>query len=304
MQFSRCFVFISICVMTVSVGRKSAAENICKETVPANRFVDGFPAYSQCAASTDSSVWSSNGIHTNTTTPGSGWALTQLAGGYQCTEFVYRYLYFKWNVNFRGNGLPGEWCDETLPSTLKKTTAPVHGDLAVFAPGACDANLSTGRLAVVDTVNKTASTVTVVEQNPSGRRSCSIGAASCFLHVVTNNGASSGVGAAGVPGASGRSGGTAGVVGFAGKGASGAMVSAKGGEVGVGLGGAGVTDSAAIAGTNTDAGCSCDLTHRNGGRSNAVTLLVGVLMLAARRRSCARARRSYSRQPNAAFTSS
>jgi hypothetical protein len=295
MQVSRYFIFITVCAITASVGRKSAADNVCKETVPSNRFVDGFPAYSQCAASTDSSIWSSNGINTNTTTPGTGWALTQLTGGYQSTEFVYRYLYFKWNVNYRANGVAKDWCDDTLPNTLKKTSTPVHGDVIVFAPGACDADWSIGHLAVVDTVDKAASAVTIVEQSPVGRRSCAIGTASCFLHVVANGGTSSnggttgGGGAAGVggkTGASGKGSGTAGVVGFAGKSGSSATPSAAAGEADFGFGGTAVADVAAVDGTkNTDGGCSCDLTRGSGHRSDTLILLVGVLMLAARSRS-------------------
>ena len=39
----------------------------CNETVPTNRFIDGFPAYAQCEASMNSAIYSNNGIDTSLT---------------------------------------------------------------------------------------------------------------------------------------------------------------------------------------------------------------------------------------------
>ena len=89
-------------------------------------------------------VYSNNGTDTSTTSGGAGWIRTQGSGGYQCTELAHRYLYFKWNVASVPNGNAGVWCDAALPSGLVKSTAPVHGDLVVFAPGSCGADATDG----------------------------------------------------------------------------------------------------------------------------------------------------------------
>jgi hypothetical protein len=46
------------------------AADICGETVPSNRFIDGIPAYAQCAASMTGAVYSDDGIDTSTTSAG------------------------------------------------------------------------------------------------------------------------------------------------------------------------------------------------------------------------------------------
>ena len=69
---------------------------------------------------------------------------------------------------------------------LVKTSAPVHGDIIVFAPGSCGASLATGHVAVIDVVD--GATVTIVEQNNAGRRKCQASCAKYFLHVESNTG--------------------------------------------------------------------------------------------------------------------
>jgi surface antigen len=169
-------------------GRTSTATNICDETVPSNRMVDGFPAYAQCAAASGSAIYSNNGIDTATSSGGTGWVRTQGSGGYQCTEWAHRYLYFRWNVQSVPSGNAGVWCDGTIPSGLEKTATPMHGDLIVFAPRSCGADPTTGHVAVIDVVDST--TVTFVEQNGANRRSCAISTAACFLHATANDGTS------------------------------------------------------------------------------------------------------------------
>jgi surface antigen len=244
MKIARILTSAPLFAFLVSMGRTSAAANICNETVPANRYVDGLPAYAQCADSTNAAIWSNNGIDTSTASGGAGWVRTQGTGGYQCTEWTRRYLLFRWKIDYQG-GNGGEWCDGNLPSTLVKTTTPMHGDLMVFAPGACGAAAVTGHIAVVDTVNTAAATVTMVEENSASRRSCAIGTATCFLHAVANDGSTADAGApdsatpeAGTGGAAGRDGG-GGAAGTAG--ASGAGAGGAGATGGAGAGGAGAT---------------------------------------------------------------
>jgi MYXO-CTERM domain-containing protein len=172
----------------LAVARVGQAANVCNETVPASRMVDGIPAYAQCADVQSTSVYSNNGVDTATTSGGAGWIRTQMSGGYQCTELAHRYLYFKWNVQSVPSGNAGFWCDATIPNGLSKSTTPIHGDLIVFAPGSCGADPTTGHVAVIDVVNADA-TVTVVEQNQAGRRKCQISCAACFLHASANDGA-------------------------------------------------------------------------------------------------------------------
>ncbi|MBN1578713.1 MAG: CHAP domain-containing protein [Chitinispirillaceae bacterium] len=162
------------------------AENICNETPPENRAIDGIPAYAQCSTSTKSSIYSNNGIDTRTASGGSGWVRTQYGGGYQCTEFAHRYLHFRWNITSVPNGNAGTWGDKTLPAGLVKSTTPVHGDIIVFAPGSCGASSTTGHVAVVDLVSGTS--LTIVEQNGASRRKCKASCAKCFLHAEANNG--------------------------------------------------------------------------------------------------------------------
>jgi hypothetical protein len=181
------------------IAEISQALNVCEETVPTNRFIDGLPAYAQCSTTTNSAIWSSNGVDTSTTSQGTGWIRTQRSGGYQCTEWAWRYMHFKWSVDYQ-NGNAGSWCDGNLPATLVKATTPVHGDLIVFAPGVCGSDGTTGHIAVIDTVNAAAGTVTFVEENQAGRRSAKQTCATCFLHAVANDGSTSG-GSGGLGGA-------------------------------------------------------------------------------------------------------
>ena len=187
MRLPRILVPLGVFLVFAGIGRSSQATNICGDTVAANRMVDGIPAYSQCPATTSSAIYSNNGIDTSTTSGGTDWVRTQMSGGYQCTELAHRYLYFKWNVQGVPNGNAGTWCDGTIPSGLAKASTPMHGDLIVFAPGSCGADATTGHVAVIDVVN-TNSTVTFVEQNSAGRRSCANSTAACFLHATANAG--------------------------------------------------------------------------------------------------------------------
>jgi MYXO-CTERM domain-containing protein len=220
-------------------GYLTQALDVCGETVPANRAVDGIPAYAQCDATMDSSIWSNNGVDTSLTSLGSDWVQTQRGGGYQCTELAYRYMRFRWNVSYR-SGDAQEWCDGELPANLVKTTVPVHGDLIVFQGGVCGAAESTGHIAVVDTVDAERETVTIVEENRAGRRSAQQSCATCFLHATANDGSVGGAGGMG-----GMPTGTGGVV-------TGGRGAAAGGG-GLGGGGTGTAGSGpATAGTAGD----------------------------------------------------
>ena len=171
------------------VGQVGEALDVCSETVPANRNVDGIPAYAQCAAAQNSAIYSDNGVDTSTSSMGSGWVRTQYNAGYQCTEFAYRYLHFRWNIVWEPNGNAGTWCDATPPSGsgVVQASTPSHGDLIVFAPGTCGSDPVAGHVAVVDTVSGTSS-VTAVEQNQAARSQYKLSCAKCFLHVVANSG--------------------------------------------------------------------------------------------------------------------
>ncbi len=237
------------------------ALSVCGETVPVNRFVDGIPAYAQCAGSENAAIYSNNGVDTSLTAMGPDWVRTQGSGGYQCTELAHRYLHFRWNItNWLPRGNAGTWCETqpTAASGVVQTTTPVHGDLIVFAPGSCGSSTSTGHVAVVDTVDTARSQVTFVEENGANRRSGAQSCGACFLHVVANNGVvvppdggttSTGGGpgtggTGGGPGTSGRGGGpgtggtggaaaSGGVVGSGGQPSTGG-VSGTGGAVGFG----------------------------------------------------------------------
>jgi CHAP domain len=189
--------------------------NACDETVPAMREVDGFPAYSQCEGIKDGAIWSNDGVETASSSQGQGWMRTQWSGGYQCTEFARRYLMFRWGIDYQ-HGDAWEWCEGTLPSTLTLATSPTHGDLIVFAPGSCGSDATTGHIAVVDTVDMAGGKVTIVEQNPAGRRSTQQSCAACYLHAVKNDGSAGGAGTAGA--------GTAGAGGAGTAGAGGAVI--------------------------------------------------------------------------------
>jgi hypothetical protein len=177
------------------VGQVSDALSICDEAVPANRFIDGFPAYAQCPAAQNAAIYSNNGVDTALTAAGSDWVRTQYSGGYQCTELAHRYLLFKWNVKWLPNGNAGFWCDDppSASSGIVQTTSPVHGDVIVFAPGSCGADSTTGHVALVDTVDAAKGKVSAVQQNQASRSSYNFSCAKCFLHVVANDGTSTGV---------------------------------------------------------------------------------------------------------------
>jgi MYXO-CTERM domain-containing protein len=232
-----------------TLNELSQALDVCGETVPENRHVDGIPAYAQCDTTEDASIWSNNGIDTSTTSLGDDWIQTQRGGGYQCTELAYRYMRFRWNVSYR-SGNAQEWCDGELPDNLVKTTTPVHGDLIVFAGGVCGASASTGHIAVVDEVDDAEASVTIVEENRAGRRDTDQSCATCFLHAVDNDGSSGGTsgagglgtGGTGMGGTSGSSGATNGGVAGAGNGGlggSGTAGETNGGRGGAVSGGAG-----------------------------------------------------------------
>ncbi len=285
----------------MGLAAPAAAGNICNETVPANRVIDGIPAYQQCTDSTSSAIYSNNGVDTATSSGGTGWVRTQGSGGYQCTELAHRYLYFRWNVTSVPNGNAGVWCDGTIPNGLVKTTVPVHGDIIVFAPGSCGADSTTGHVAVVDVVGSNG-TVTFVEQNRANRRSCAINTAACFLHATANDGSlldggtpdvatapDVGVGlevrpdryrdnAAGSGGAAGTgTGGSGGAAGTSGSGGQGGRVAGTGGAVASGgqaAGGAtsigGNVDGSSSGGRGGSGGASSDVT-RTGGSTGATS---------------------------------
>ena len=175
---------------TDEVGLRSAALSPCDEVVPANRNVDGIPAYAQCASIQDGAIFSNNGVDTSATQMGSDWVRTQYSGGYQCTELAHRYLYFKWNVKWIPNGNAGNWCDTQPPanSGVVQTMTPVHGDIMVLAGGSCGAAQSTGHVNVVDTVDMATGRLVAVEQNRAGRSPYMLSCGKCFLHVMANNG--------------------------------------------------------------------------------------------------------------------
>jgi surface antigen len=271
MKLSSAVTSLAVFATIAGLGRTSRAANVCNETVPTTRYVDGFPAYAQCADSTSASIWSNNGIDTSTASGGTGWVRTQSGNGYQCTEWAHRYMLFQWKVDYQ-NGNAKEWCNGNLPSTLVKSTTPVHGDLIVFAPSACGADATTGHIAVVDTVNTSAATVMMVEENSANRRSCAFSTATCFLHATANNGTvtdggvpdampptkdagSAGAGGTGVGGSGGLggggAGGTSGVGGTAGVGGTGGVVGTGGaGTGGAGVGGTGGMGGAGVGGAS------------------------------------------------------
>lgn len=185
------------------------ALSVCEEAVPASRVIDGIPAYAQCASSSNSAIYSNNGVDTATSALSAEWKRTQYNGGYQCTELVHRYWLFRWNVTWIPNGDAWTWCDLTPPSSsgIVKTTVPVHGDAIVFARSTCGSDPVYGHVALVDTVDAAASKVTYVEQNGANRRTNAWSCASCFLHVVANNGTAGAGGSTGAAGASSTAGG-------------------------------------------------------------------------------------------------
>jgi surface antigen len=210
------------------IGQAREAVSVCNESVPANRYIDGFPAYAQCAASQNGAVYSNNGIDTASSSLGSDWVRTQSSGGYQCTELAHRYLYFKWGVTSVPRGNAGTWCDSAPPTGLVQTTVPVHGDILVLAPGSCGADPTAGHVAVVDTVDAAAARLSAVQQNGASRSNYQLSCAHCYLHVVANNGSVSPRDAGGA-GAGGALSGTGGASATGGATASSGGVTATGG---------------------------------------------------------------------------
>jgi hypothetical protein len=184
------------------IAPSDAAVNICNENVPDDHIVDGIPAYASCDAAL-ASVYSNNGVNTRATSGGADWVRTQWAYGYQCTEYVQRYLYFRWKVDAIFDINAADFCSHPLPSNLVKTTTPVHGDVMVFGIGSCGAGYP-GHVAVVDTVDTATSQVTIVDENNVGRGTYAKSCGTCYLHATANDG-SAGTGGAsragGEPGA-------------------------------------------------------------------------------------------------------
>lgn len=240
-------------------GEASQALNACNETVPANRAVDGIPAYAQCDGIEDGAIWSNNGVDTASSSQGTGWVRTQYGGGYQCTEFARRYMLFRWDIDYQ-HGNAGEWCDGELPTTLKLATSPTHGDLIVFAPGSCGADSTTGHVAVVDTVDMAGSKVTIVEQNQASRRSTEQSCAKCFLHAVANDGSAGGSGGA-------ASGGAASGGATNGGSATGGTSSGGGAAAGGAASGGGASGGATSAGTSSGGAASGGAPSGNAGSS-------------------------------------
>ena len=165
-----------------NVGQSNdAVDYICSENASAT--LDGIPAYAYCG---NFNVWSNNGSDTKSTSGGTGWVQTEGGYGYQCVEYAARYEHFKF-------GVPAGWgisyayqmCN-THPTGIATASAPVHGDLMIFAPGSCGADGTAGHVAVVDTVGAT--TVKVVQENVAGSYTYNRSCASCWLHATNNNG--------------------------------------------------------------------------------------------------------------------
>lgn len=188
-----------------AIASYAQALNACEETVPTNRYIDGFPAYAQCSAYQNGAIYSNNGIDTSATKVGNDWVQTQPSGGYQCTELVHRYWVFKWNVRWLPRGNAGTWCDTVPPASsgVVQTTTPVHGDAIVLAPGSCGASAMYGHTALVDVVDTANSRVTVVEQNQARRGTYNQSCAKCFLHLVANDGSDAGTANKPAPGDAG-----------------------------------------------------------------------------------------------------
>jgi hypothetical protein len=242
-----------------AVEETTGAANVCNEAVPANRSVDGIPAYAQCAGFETGAIYSNNGVDTSATSLGADWVRTQGSGGYQCTELAHRYLHFRWGVTWLPRGNAGTWCDTqpTATSGVVQTTTPVHGDLIVFAPGACGADATTGHVAVIDVVDAARAQVTIVEQNRAGRRNANQSCATCYLHVVANDGSSGAGGATGAGGAAGAgAGGATGSAGATGAGGATGSAGATGAGGATGSGGTPGVDAGSTAGSGGVAGTS------------------------------------------------
>jgi MYXO-CTERM domain-containing protein len=247
------------------------AVNVCNATVAANLIVDGIPAYAQCTASTNSAIYSNNGVDTATSAASSDWKQTQRNGGYQCTELLHRYWLFKWNITWLPNGNAGTWCDTTPSSSsgIVQTTTPVHGDAIIFAPGVCGADSSTGHVALIDTVDTAGSKVTYVEQNGSGRRTSAWTCATCFLHVVANNGAGGSSGTGGATSTTGGATATGGTTATGGAAFGTAGRSNTGGRSSTAIGGSAATTGGTATYTGGRAASGGAVTSATGGKTSA-----------------------------------
>jgi hypothetical protein len=157
-----------------------AVDTICNQAASAT--LDGFPAYAYCG---NFDVYTNNGVDTRSTAA-AGWTKTEGGYGYQCVEWAVRYFYFKWGVSRTWFvGYAKDMCG-THPSDVSSTSAPIHGDIAVFTPGCAGADATAGHVAVIDTVAST--TIGVVQQNPAGRMNWPKSCVACYLHAANNNG--------------------------------------------------------------------------------------------------------------------
>lgn len=244
--------------------------NVCNVTVAANLIVDGIPAYDQCSASNSAAIYSNNGVDTATTAVSSDWKRTQFSGGYQCTELLHRYWMFRWNIDWEPNGDAGTWCDRTPPSSsgIVQTTTPVHGDAMVFGPGVCGSG-SVGHVTLIDTVDSANSKATFIEQNSVGRRTAAWTCASCFLHVVANDGSAGAPNTAGAGGTS-SAGSTTTITG--GRAASGGRSSSGGTWMGTATGGSSTnTGGRAASGGRTGVGGGATMASGGAATGGAVT---------------------------------
>jgi hypothetical protein len=192
---SKCFV-ITLAAFAMVVGCSSSPTTTDESTsealtIPASlcgkaalTTIDDIPAYpNNCG---DVNVWSNDGRTTQTHAgTGAGWVQTEGGYGYQCTELAVRYTHFLFGTaSHWGIAEAKDMCG-THPSDLKATSAPVHGDLMVFAANDCVG--AAGHVAVVSSTS--GSTVSVVQQNEgsTGKGSYSKSCAACFLHAARNN---------------------------------------------------------------------------------------------------------------------
>jgi hypothetical protein len=167
----------------VTAKTSQAVDTICND--PPSATLDGFPAYKYCG---NFDVWTDNGVDTRSTSGGSNWVKTEGGYGYQCVEWAVRYFYFEWNVPHTWFvGYAKDMCS-TYPSGVTKTSSPVHGDLAVFTPGACGADATAGHVAAIESVGS--STISVVQQNPAGTYTWNKSCVMCYLHAASNESAS------------------------------------------------------------------------------------------------------------------
>ncbi len=146
--------------------------------------IDDIPAYpNDCG---DVNVWSNDGRTTQTHAgTGAGWVQTEGGYGYQCTELAVRYTHFLYGTSPHWGIAEAKDMCGTHPSDLTTTSAPIHGDLMVFAANDCVG--AAGHVAVVSSTS--GSTVSVVQQNEgsTGKGNYNKSCAACFLHAARND---------------------------------------------------------------------------------------------------------------------